>query len=64
MLEKNHMRRYEAEVMTLPPLKMVLGDIPNPDPFGRRKGQGLKKPTTDMEMTVLKLISHLKEQGR
>jgi hypothetical protein len=64
MSDKNQMHRYDAEVMAMPPLKLVLGDVPNPDPVGRRKGQNMKRPSPDMEMTVLKLISSLKEQAR
>jgi hypothetical protein len=37
---------YESEVMGLPPLRLVLGDIPSPDPELRTKsGQPLRTST-------------------
>jgi hypothetical protein len=56
-------RVYEAEVMALPPLRMVLGDVPVPDPYGWRKGgQKRQKLDPDMEGTVKRMITHLKDE--
>lgn len=62
MAEKK--RVYESDVMALPPLRLVLGDIPSPDPADRRKAQGKQKPEHEMEATVKKLIAHLKENEK
>jgi hypothetical protein len=60
MAEKK--RVYEAQVMALPPLRLVLGDVPVPDPAGLRKsGQEMQKLDTEMEGTVKRLIAHLKD---
>ena len=61
MTEKKHI--YEAEVMALPPLRMVLGEVPSPDPEGRRKGnQMLLKSSRELVIPVKRLIAHLKEE--
>jgi hypothetical protein len=53
---------YNAEVMELPPLRLVIGDIPSPDPDRRLKpNQHTRKPMRDMEGTVNRIIAHLKE---
>jgi hypothetical protein len=62
MAEKKRM--YESDVMALPPLRLVLGDIPAPDPDGRRKLKGKQEPDHEMEVTVKKLIAHLKENKK
>ncbi len=61
MAEKKHV--YEAEVMAMPPLRMVLSDVPVPDPDGQHK-TGQKQPKLDPEMegTVKRLIAHLKDE--
>lgn len=58
MDERKH--RYEAEVMALPPLRMVLSEIPSPNPDGRRKPdpQTLKS-NHEMEGAVKHAIAHL-----
>ena len=61
MAEKKHV--YEAEVMTLPTLRMVLGDVPVPDPDWRRKAdQKRQKQAPELEGTVKRLIAHLKDE--
>ena len=61
MAEKKHM--YETEVMSLPPLRLVLGDVPVPDPAGLRKtGQKQQKLELTMEDTLQRLIAHLKDE--
>ena len=59
MAEKKHV--FESEVEALPPLKMVLGDIPSPDPV-RRKPAG--RPENDLRKAVHRLISHLQGEDR
>ena len=62
MTEKKHV--YEAEIMALPPLRMVLGEIPSPDPEGRRKpSQQPLKSSRELEMPVKRLIAHLKDEN-
>ena len=34
-------RVYDAEVMALPPLRLVIGDVPNPDPDKRNRSNQL-----------------------
>jgi hypothetical protein len=61
MTEKKHI--YEAEVMALPPLRMVLGEVPSPDPEGRRKSnQQPLKSNREMVVPVKRLIAHLKDE--
>ena len=61
MTEKKHV--YETEVMGLPPLRMVLGEVPSPDPERRGKGNTHPlKPDQDLIVPVKKLIAHLKDQ--
>jgi hypothetical protein len=59
MAEKK--RIYESDVMALPPLRLVLGDVPSPDPGYRRKLRNNQKPNQEMESTVKRLIAHLTE---
>lgn len=62
MAEKKHM--YESNVMALPPLRLVLGDVPSPDPEGRRRLLKYQLPNHEIETTVKKLIAHLKEDQK
>jgi hypothetical protein len=56
-------RVYEAEVMALPPLRLVIGDIPSPDPDKRnRQNQPMQKPEQASKGTVKRLIAHLEEE--
>ena len=57
-------RIYEADFMALPPLRMVLGDVPAPDPDRRRKVQQDQVVNREMETSVKKLIAHLKEKEK
>jgi len=54
-------RIYESEVMALPPLRMVLGEVPTPDPEQRKGDHPALKPR-EMENAVKRIIAHLKEQ--
>jgi len=57
-------RIYQSDVMGLPPLRLVLGDVPSPDPDRRRNGQDLRKNTHELETPVKRLIAHLKEDKK
>jgi len=53
---------YEAEMMALSPLCLVLGDVPVPDPDKRyNAGQKQQKLDPEKECTVKRLIEHLKK---
>lgn len=55
-------RVYESNVIALPPLRLVLGDVPAPDPETRTRRQPLQKSPREMEVTVKRLIAHLEEK--
>jgi len=57
-------RVYNSDVMALPPLRLVIGDIPNPDPDKRnRSGQLMRKSNREIEGTTVKrIIAHLEEE--
>jgi hypothetical protein len=53
---------YQSDIMALPPLRMVLGEIPDPDPSDKRRpfrAFSTDKSETDAKNTVAKLIGHL-----
>jgi hypothetical protein len=61
MAEKK--RIYESNVMALPPLRLVLGDVPSPEPDGKRHAAKIpEKPGREMVAPVKKLIAHLKDE--
>lgn len=54
---------YQAEMMALPPLKMVLGELPEPDPGeGYRPFRGMGIKEEDARGMVKKLIGRIKEK--
>ena len=56
-------RVYDSEVMALPPLRLVIGDVPNPDPDRRnRSNQLMRKSNHEIEHTVKRIISHLEQE--
>ena len=61
MNEKKH--TYNSSTLALPPLKMVLGDVPNPEGDGRRPFRPFGKDKADAEAkgTLKKLIGHIQE---
>ncbi|RPH56530.1 MAG: hypothetical protein EHM81_13015 [Chloroflexi bacterium] len=62
MTEKK--RTYESVTLGLPPLKMVLGDIPEPEPgFGQQPFRpfGREKSDSEAKGTLNKLIGHLRK---
>jgi hypothetical protein len=55
-------RVYDSAVMALPPLRLVIGDIPNPDPDRlNRSNQQMRKANREKEGTVKRIIAHLEE---
>ena len=62
MSEKNK-RQYESNVIGLPPLKMVLGAVPDPDPGdGRRPFRVFPGETPEeARSTLTRLIGHLQD---
>jgi hypothetical protein len=61
MTEKKNM--YETSVMALPPLRMVLGEVPSPDPDRRYKSNQVSmKSPHDLVVPVKRLIAHLKDE--
>ncbi len=54
-------RVFANETMALPPLQMVLGEIPSPDPVRRGKGNTAPlKGENELIVPVKRLIAHLK----
>jgi hypothetical protein len=61
MAEKK--RVYEADMMALPPLRLVIGDVPSPEPEKKRNaGKNAEKLNREMETPIRKLIAHLEEK--
>jgi hypothetical protein len=55
-------RVYDSDAMALPPLRLVIGDIPNPDPDKRNKSsQLIRKSNREIEGTVKRIITHLEK---
>jgi len=64
MTEKKQ-HTYQSNIMALPPLKMVLGDIPEPETADKRRpfrAFNADKSETEAKNTVAKLIGHLKNK--
>jgi len=58
---------YQAETLGLPPLRTVLGDVPEPDPSDKRRPFrpfGENTPIVEAKGTVAKLIGHLKNNEK
>jgi hypothetical protein len=56
-------RKYESNIIGLPPLTMVLGSVPEPDPGESRRPFRVfasEKPD-EARSTLTKLIGHLQE---
>ncbi len=54
-------RVLQAEFVGLPPLQMILGEIPSPDPVRRGKGNTSPfKGRKDLIVPVKRLIAHLR----
>jgi hypothetical protein len=56
---------YEPELMGLPHLRLVMDDIPLPDPERQfRAAQKQQKLDPDVEDTIKRLIAHLRENRK
>ena len=58
---------YKAETLGLPPLRMVLGEVPAPDPSDKRRPfrpYGEKKTEGDIKGTLTRLIGYLKDSEK
>lgn len=54
---------YQAETMALPPLKMVLGELPEPDPGeGYRPFRAMGVKDEEARGMVRKLIGRIKDK--
>ncbi len=54
---------YQAETMALPPLKMVLGELPEPDPGdGYRPFRAMGVKDDEARGMVKKLIGRIKDK--
>jgi hypothetical protein len=66
MTDKKH--QYQSDIMALPPLKMVLGEVPEPDPDDdkRRPYRAFSEAKSEAEARslVTKLIGHLKNHDK
>lgn len=61
MAEKK--KTYQAETMALPPLKMVLGELPEPDPGdGYRPFRAMGVKEEEARGMVKKLIGRIKDK--
>ena len=65
MTEKKH--QYQSDILALPPLKMVLGEVPEPDPDDKRRpfrAFSELKSEAEARNLVTKLIGHLKNHDK
>ena len=55
-------RTYQSSVSALPPLKVVIGDVPAPDGESRRPFRpfGADRPEAETKGTLHKLIGHIR----
>jgi hypothetical protein len=63
MNEKLH--KYESDILALPPLKMVLGDVPTPDPRSgvhTLRAFAADNTPTQARRTVEKIIAHIEKK--
>jgi hypothetical protein len=60
MDEKKHV--YDSDVRALPPLRLVIGDVPSPD-FDRRNktSRQTQKSNREIEGVVKRIIARLEE---
>jgi hypothetical protein len=60
MAEEKHV--YESDVIALPPLRLVLGEVPDPDPEKQARTRPQQKSPHEIEVTVKRLIAHLENK--
>lgn len=54
---------YNSSALALPALKLVIGDVPNPDGETRQvRPFGADKPNAETQNTLNKLIGHIQEK--
>jgi hypothetical protein len=57
------MNVFETEVVGLPTLGLVPGQVPNPDPSRNQPDLApIRKPSRELETTVRRLIAHLEKE--
>jgi hypothetical protein len=61
MLEsKEETRLYESETVALPSIRVVLGEVPNPDPVKRRSTPKTRHPRgRELADIVRRIIAHI-----
>jgi hypothetical protein len=60
MLETNRkMHVYESDTIALPPIQLVLGEVPSPDPVQKRRPLSPRTPRSDLRIAVRRIIAHL-----
>jgi hypothetical protein len=65
MTDKKH--QYQSDILALPPLKMVLGEVPEPDPDEKRRSfRAFSEAKSEAEARnlVTKLIGYLKNHDK
>jgi len=50
---------YESDTISLPPIQLVLGEVPSPDPVQIRRPQVPRTPRADLRIAVRRIIAHL-----
>jgi hypothetical protein len=53
------MHVYESDTLALPPIRVVLGEVPSPDPVQKRRPQAPRAPRSDLSIAVRRIIAHL-----
>jgi hypothetical protein len=63
MLDVDEQKRiYEADTINLPAIRLVLGDVPSPDPARRRSSQPARKPyNRDLAVTIRRIINYVEK---
>jgi hypothetical protein len=57
---------YQSDTLALPPLKLIIGEAPEPDPTDKRRpfrAFDADKSESEAKNTVTKLIGHLKNSS-
>ncbi|MCX6078761.1 MAG: hypothetical protein NTW32_04430 [Chloroflexi bacterium] len=65
MTDKKH--AYQSDIIALPPLRMVLGDVPDPNTDDKHRLSrvlGKDKQELEARKIVTKLIGHLKNNEK
>jgi len=56
-------RIYDSEGLARPPVRLIIGDVPNPDPDRRNWSDQLtRKSNREIEGVVKRIIAHLEEE--